>query len=404
MSVAGNYEEIAGEVVARTAEVLRAAVSVTDERGIIVASSRRGVRGLPNALADPARARPWLRVPLSCGGHSGEVLVAEPRGGEPVSPRLARALVELTIGQTAVVDQLPNRRDLKNTLIHDLLRGAIGDEAALMREAKILGMDLSPPRAVILIDAADFVLAAAGDEDAATAQRRAERVVASVVRFFKLPNDTICADLGDGEIAVLKASNTKNLESWAKGGGERDEPGASWANLLALKRASAALLARLRADTGAAISIGIGRYHPGLRGLAQSYQDARAALSLGRSSQGRNQVHCLDGLGIAAFVGVADETTKLDLALHLLSPLDHEPELLDTIETFFATDCCPSVTASRLAIHRNTLGYRLAKIAALTGLDPRHFDDAVQIRLALALRALHGPRPAPESAEARDAA
>ena len=38
----------------------------------------------------------------------------------------------------------------------------------------------------------------------------------------------------------------------------------------------------------------------------------------------------------------------------------------------------------------DTLGYRLDKVALLTGLDPRHFDDAVQIRLSLLLRALQG--------------
>ena len=55
---------------------------------------------------------------------------------------------------------------------------------------------------------------------------------------------------------------------------------------------------------------------------------------------------------------------------------------------FFAENCCPSSTASQLCIHRNTLSYRLDKIKLLTGLDPRQFDDAVQIRLALLLRKL----------------
>lgn len=145
---------------------------------------------------------------------------------------------------------------------------------------------------------------------------------------------------------------------------------------------------RLRADTGASISIGIGRYHPGIRGLARSYQDARVALSLGCRFHDRNQVHCLDRLGIAAFIGVADEQTKIELATYLLSPLDHEPELLATLDAFFASDLSPSSTASRLSIHRNTLSYRVDKITSLTGINPRRFDDAVQIRLALLLRKL----------------
>ena len=46
------------------------------------------------------------------------------------------------------------------------------------------------------------------------------------------------------------------------------------------------------------------------------------------------------------------------------------------------------MTAKRLCIHRNTLTYRLEKITSLTGLDPRCFDEAVQIRLALLLQEL----------------
>jgi carbohydrate diacid regulator len=37
-------------------------------------------------------------------------------------------------------------------------------------------------------------------------------------------------------------------------------------------------------------------------------------------------------------------------------------------------------------IHRNTLAYRLQKVILLTGLDPRRFEDAAQIHVALLLR------------------
>jgi carbohydrate diacid regulator len=386
----GRFKRIAEAITGRTADLLCAQVWVLDDRGVTVAGSEPDAIGLPFAPPED-----HLRVPLRLGDGHGEVIVAGPTNGEVVSPRLAQAIVELVINQTTVLDRLPNQHELKHKFISDLLHGSSGDEAALLREAKVLGMDLAPPRAVILIDAADYILTAttagSGHEanEQAQIRRRAQLLIGSVVGFFKLPDDTICAYIGDGDVAVLKASNTKNLVSWVAREDAHDVTSPSWANLTALKRASDALLARLRSDTGAAITIGIGRYHPGIRGLAGSYGDARAALSLGRRFDGRNRVHCLDELGIAAFVGVADERTKIDLAMHLLSPLDHEPELLETLERFFAADCSPSATAVGLAIHRNTLGYRLDKITSLTGLDPRRFDEAVQIRLALVLRSLN---------------
>lgn len=286
----------------------------------------------------------------------------------------------------------PNQADLKNRFIYNLLHGLVHDEAAIVRDANILGLDFTPPRAVILISAADYILAATdarqGETSDSQIRRRAQTIVSSIVTFFHLPNDTICAYLGDGEIAVLKASDTKNLVSWVDQRDVPDHSSSSWANLSALKRAGNALRQHLHADTGISISVGIGRYHPGICELARSYQDARAALSLGRRFHGQNGVYCLDGLGIAAFVGVSDEQTKIDLATHLLSPLNHAPELLETLDIFFAQNCCPSATATALSIHRNTLSYRLDKINALTGLNPRQFDDGVQMRLALALRSL----------------
>jgi carbohydrate diacid regulator len=333
-------------------------------------------------------------VPIRVAQQPVEVLVAQPDNGETISPRLARALVELMVTQAATAARLPNRRELKSRFIHDLLCGAARDEDELHWEAQILGLDLSRPRAVLLIDAASFLHQRAdglGPVDETRVHQRADMVIASVVGYFSLPNDTICAYIGGGEIAVLKATSTLDLVAWTDDAEGLEQAAPSWTNIAALKRAAAGLLDRLRRDCRAPITIGIGRYHPGLHGLAASYGDARAALSLGGRLHGPNGVHCLDALGIAAFVGVADERTKIDLATHLLSPLDHEPELLDTLDAFFAENGAISATASRLAIHRNTLSYRLDKITSLAGLDPRRFDDAVQIRLALVVRSL---RPA----------
>ncbi len=388
-----EFARIAGVVAARSAALLRTRVVVSDERRVVIASSDPRVIGHVVDDVFPNDDRMCLRVPLRLDNQAGEVLI-EPSESEAVSPRLTEALVDLMIGQVAVVDRLPVQPELKNRFVANLLAGAAGDEDAVLRQAKALGLDLGPPRAVILIDAANYVLGSeAGDREEASlleedVRRRTQFVIASVVGFFKLPTDTIVAAIGEGELAVLKASNTRNLATWAKEEDQTTPASPSWANLSALQRASGALLARLRADTGATISIGVGRYHPGIKGLASSYQDARAALSIGRRMRGENRVHGLDGLGIGAFVGVTDERTKADLATHLLSPLDHEPGLLSTLDAFFAADCSPSVTACGLGIHRNTLAHRLDKVASMTGLDPRRFDDAVQIRLALVVRSL----------------
>jgi carbohydrate diacid regulator len=310
---------------------------------------------------------------------------------EFISSHLIDAIVESVLHKIGQGEPSSNYL-LKNQLFSNLLHGRIENEAAILQQTKALGIDLSPPRAVILIDATDHVLEKEIDAEQLKQieQQRTQYIINSIVGFFHLPNDMICADLGAGKICVLKASNTRNLDPWA--GSSDDVAGcadSSWANLTALKRAADELRLKLQQDTGSSIRIAIGRYHPGIKGLARSYEDARAALSLGSRLQKFDCVHCLAELGIAAFVGIADETTKVELAKYLLSPLDYEPDLLATINTFFTENCCFSATAKRLYIHRNTLNYRLEKIASLTGLDPRNFDDAVQIRISLLLRALN---------------
>lgn len=129
-------------------------------------------------------------------------------------------------------------------------RSFVDDEATVLRYSKLLGLDLSPPRAVILIDASDYILVSSGSQHLqetveARVRRRAQRVIGSVVGFFHLPNDTICAYIGDGEVAVLKASDTKNLVTWANSGDVLEQSNSSWANLTALNRAARSLLVRL---------------------------------------------------------------------------------------------------------------------------------------------------------------
>ena len=386
---AEDFEQVARAIVELAAERMDVAVTVVDARGRVVISGAPSVETEANGAVAPEIVE-CLHVPFRVGLLEGHVVLAEPLD-EGISPHWARVLIETLVDQAITRMQLPNHQEFKNKFIHDLLRGYSQDQENVLRTGQLLGMDLNLPRAVILIDAADYILG--GDEcqnetGEARIPRRAQVVIKGVVNFFHLPNDTICAYIGDGEIVVLKASSTHDLEAWTDT--EEEHVSSSWTNLIALKRAASALLTKLRHETGgASISIGIGRYHPEIVGLARSYQDARAALALGLLFHGPNQVHCLDALGNAAFVGVADERTKIDLAMHLLSPLDHEPELLQTLDVFFACDCSPTTTAERLCIHRNTLSYRLDKITSLTGLDPRHFALAVQIYLALVLRAFY---------------
>jgi carbohydrate diacid regulator len=380
------FANVAESVAHRAADLLAAHISVVDEHDVLVARASPSGVELTNARHE--RRPHQLRIPVRLGGHEAHVIADG--HAEPISPRLAQALIDLVATQ-ADAAQMPSQDDLRGKLVRDLLSGSIDDEASVIREAQVLGMDLTRPRAVIVIDASEYILAASPTSERGgetSIRRRAREVIRHVVQFFHLPNAAICCYLGDGEVAILKASSTRDLAPWSEGGHVVEAPAASWANLPAQKRAGQALLTWLEQRIGAAVAIGIGRHHAGLAGLARSAQDAQTALSLGRRLGLPGRVYCLDDLGAAALVGISDQRTKLELAIRLLGPLDPEPDLLLTLRTFFDQNCCPSTTANALAIHRNTLSYRLDKVTSLTGLDPRRIDDAIQMRLALLLRAV----------------
>ncbi|WP_162958433.1 PucR family transcriptional regulator [Nocardia yunnanensis] len=55
----------------------------------------------------------------------------------------------------------------------------------------------------------------------------------------------------------------------------------------------------------------------------------------------------------------------------VLDPLDGQPMLAETLEVFILQDFNQNATARELSVHRNTVTYRLTRIAELTGYDPQ---------------------------------
>jgi carbohydrate diacid regulator len=74
---------------------------------------------------------------------------------------------------------------------------------------------------------------------------------------------------------------------------------------------------------------------------------------------------------------------KAELAHQILHPLLRDQQLYKTVRLFLTSGLNLTEAAAKLHIHRNTLIYRLDKTKKLIGLDPRHFDDALQIKLGL---------------------
>ena len=62
---------------------------------------------------------------------------------------------------------------------------------------------------------------------------------------------------------------------------------------------------------------------------------------------------------------------------------EYGSHLLEALEQYVAFDCDLSAAAAALALHKNTVRYRLEKIRDITGMDYRRFSDMEQMSLAV---------------------
>ncbi len=144
---------------------------------------------------------------------------------------------------------------------------------------------------------------------------------------------------------------------------------------------AAQVLAKLRLPHTA--TIGVGQYYPDLRGVRKSYQDAKLALDVGAKVWGLGRVYHIKRVGMFITLANTSQDRKAELAHQILSPLLRDEQLFKTVQAFLASGLNLTEAAEKLHIHRNTLIYRLDKTKKLINLDPRHFDDALQIKLGL---------------------
>ena len=132
---------------------------------------------------------------------------------------------------------------------------------------------------------------------------------------------------------------------------------------------------------GARLRAGIGPAFRGLGGFCDSYREARRALK--HTTAQRPFV-----LGPADVLLFDELTSSLREHADGLIPGATRRALADrtmreTIEAFFEADLQVSVAARALALHPNSLRYRLARIAELTDRDPRKLADLLELIAAV---------------------
>lgn len=125
--------------------------------------------------------------------------------------------------------------------------------------------------------------------------------------------------------------------------------------------------------------IGIGEEAFDIRGIRQSYHQAKQALSF---NGGIDKVSYSENWKIERLTTSVSDTEYNNICLKYERRLeDLGTEYIRTIDTYFKMNFSVKETAKLLHIHRNTLLYRLDQVSEKVQLDPRVFHDAFLLKM-----------------------
>lgn len=135
------------------------------------------------------------------------------------------------------------------------------------------------------------------------------------------------------------------------------------------------------------VRVGYGNTVTEVAEIAQSFQEAKMALQVGKVFYAEKDTISYGRLGIGRLI----YQLPMSLCSMFIKEVfgDKIPEVLQdeeamsTIAKFYENNLNISETARQLYVHRNTLVYRLERIEKEIGLDIRKFDDAMTFRIAV---------------------
>jgi carbohydrate diacid regulator len=361
-------QQIANKILARVSTLINQELYITDKDGRILAGQNISATSSLN-LDDPERV-----IAFKYSGQvTGFVVLTRPIINHNDVTPLIRSLAELILHQSIVVESIPRQDERLDKFIYDLLNSKSSDSLEIIQESRLFDISLTSPRVIIIIEIKDDYLTYIAQESKKDREIRLLRYKNSISRalnsFYTSSRDNIIAYLGDHTFCVLK-----DLVS-----SEEDER----THFDSFKKSLPAIYPILKSELKLPITIGVGNYHEGLSGIRQSYHEAISAIELGSQNWDDNKIYHIDDFGVVAPLLTGVDENNIYFSRELLERLGRNKEIIQTLESFFNNDMSLTKTSDELNIHRNTLVYRLDRINEVLDLDPRIFDDAVKIKLAI---------------------
>ncbi|MDI3341581.1 MAG: helix-turn-helix domain-containing protein [Sphaerobacter sp.] len=295
-----------------------------------------------------------LILPLTPGTPTGYLSMVGPAGTLNESDRLV--LVQ-TAGTCAILlgqGRTGGPSAGRQRLVADLLLRRLASEAAALARAQMLGIDTGEPVVVGLVHAGRHAAA--------------QHLIAQALGRAAAEN---AATVPDGVGVIVQG--------------------------IAPERAASALRATLEREGTDGIAVALSRPVPTVLQAPDGLRQARFTLALQRAGAIRERVAyagSIEDLGLFSLLYPLWGSPEVaEFRAALLGPLEaydrrRHSELIETLEAYFSHGGALAEAAEELGIHRNTLSYRLQRIAELTGRDLSHPRDRLLLQVALLTRHL----------------
>lgn len=388
-------QEIAGD----TSDIIGFNVLITDRDGAVIGSGDRSrvgtfheasvevIQNLQPATHSAAQARglhgvrPGITLPIVLGD------VAVGTVGITGSPAQVRRFGLVVKRQTEILLQesmLLRSRLLRERALDDLVRDIAHFDAEVVEpdlvayRATELGYDITVPRVVAVVDVAAPAEAEAGIASPAPPPTDAAGVGEPTLRLALLR--TMRATFaGQQDIVAAMSSDRFVVLHRAPLGRSADDPGDE------LRTLCGRVVEQIGRRHGLRAAAGIGTVASTVMELHDSYSDASIALHLGERLSGWASVSTIDDVRIhqlLAAMGQRARSRFVEAAATDLRTQNDWPALRQTVIAWCETGFNLVHAAAALHIHRNTLIYRLNKIAKLTGRQVRDHRAALTLYLA----------------------
>lgn len=369
---------LAQQIVDRTMSIIGYNINVMNHVGIIIGSGDRGRIGHVHDGAILALkhgdsieinsqscqslkgVKPGINMLLRQGKQVVGVVGVT---GEPDEIRefanLVKMSAEMIIEQAELIEQLQWDRRHREEFISVWISNPLPYDE-LQEWATRLSIDITKPRVAVVIEFRQ--LTAAQNVDS----------VRQVVELLEYPErDNLVAVVSMNEIVVLKP--VRHPEQWT-----------TVEESLRIDK----LIARLTEHHIYGYDIALGQLFHNPSELHLSYQSAKQVLRIGKEKQPQQNKHLFEDLRLPVLMSPLRDYwqgEQLCEVIEKLKQCDKSGQLMKTLKVLFEQGGNLSGCANALYIHRNTLRYRLDKIAEITGISTQNFVGLVELYIACQL-------------------